>query len=154
MDGFLSLLLSLPLLLSLSIKLSRYMHLLGGQVFSNELVLCSRWPKYWSFSFSPSNEYSGLISFRIDWFDLAVQGTPKSLLQHHSLKASILRHSTFFMVWFYFFLVRNAIPLLNVIWAFHHLFFHILGTSKYGNDLDCPDLWEAPLWASGHPLVA
>ena len=69
-------------------------------VFSNELALCIRWPKYWSFSFSisPSNEYSGLISFRIDWFDLlAVQGTLKSLLQHHSSKASILRCSAFFM---------------------------------------------------------
>ena len=62
------------------------------RVFSNESVPCIRWPKYWSFSFSisPSNEYSGLISFRIDWFDLAVQGTLKSLLQHHSSKASIL----------------------------------------------------------------
>ena len=71
------------------------------RVFSNELVLHIRWPKYWSFSFSisPSNEYSGLISFRIDWFDLlAVQGTLKSLLQHHSSKASILRCSSFFMV--------------------------------------------------------
>ena len=71
------------------------------RVFSNESVLHIRWPKYWSFSFSisPSNEYSGLISFRIDWFDLlAVQGTLKSLLQHHSSKASILRCSTFFMV--------------------------------------------------------
>ena len=57
-------------------------------VFSNESVLCIRWPKYWSFSISPSNEYSGLISFRIDWFDLlAVQETVKSLLQHRSLKA-------------------------------------------------------------------
>ena len=68
---------------------------------SNELALSIRWPKYWSFSFSisPSNEYSGLISFRIDWFDpLAVQGTLKSLLQHHSSKASILRPSAFFMV--------------------------------------------------------
>ena len=66
------------------------------RVFSNESVLRIRWPKYWSFSFtiSPTNEYSGLISFRIDWFDLlAVQGTPRSLLQHHSSKASILRHS-------------------------------------------------------------
>ena len=64
------------------------------RVFSNELVLLIRWPKYWSFSFSinPSNEYSGLISFRMDWFDLlAVQGTLKSLLQHHSSKASILK---------------------------------------------------------------
>ena len=63
--------------------------------------LCIRWPKYWSFSFSisPSNEYSGLISFRMDWFDLlAVQGTLKSLLQHHSSKASILRRSAFFIV--------------------------------------------------------
>ena len=71
------------------------------RVFSNESILCIRWPKYWSFSFSitPSNEYSGLISFRIDWFDLhAVQGTLKSLLKHHSLKASILWHSAFFMV--------------------------------------------------------
>ena len=71
------------------------------RVFSNESVLCIRWPKCWSFSFSvsPSNEYSGPISFRIDWFDvLAVQGTLKSLLQHHSSKASILRHSAFFIV--------------------------------------------------------
>ena len=70
-------------------------------VFSNESVLCIRWPKYWRFSFSisPSNEYSGLISFRMDWFDtLAVQGTLKSLLQHHSSKASILWHSAFFLV--------------------------------------------------------
>ena len=71
------------------------------RVFSNELALQIRWPKYWSISFinDPSNEYSGLISFRIDWFDLlAVQGTLKSLLQHHSSKASILQHSTFFIV--------------------------------------------------------
>ena len=71
------------------------------RVFSNESALCSRWPEYWSFSFSisPSREYSGLISFRIDWFDfLAVQGTLKSLLQHHSSKVSILRCSAFFMV--------------------------------------------------------
>ena len=71
------------------------------KVFSNESVLRIRWPKYWNFSFSisPSNEYSGLISFRIDWFDLlAVQGTLKSLVQHHSSKASILQCSTFFIV--------------------------------------------------------
>ena len=61
------------------------------------LFFCIRWPKYWSFSISPSNEYSGLVSFRIDWFDvLAVQGTLKSLLQHHSLQAPILWHSAFF----------------------------------------------------------
>ena len=70
------------------------------RVFSNESVLCIRWPNYWSFSFNinPSNEYSGLISFRMDWLDLlAVQGTLKNLLQHHSSKASILWHSAFFI---------------------------------------------------------
>ena len=83
-----------PLLLLLSIFPSI-------KVFSSESVLCIRWPKYWSFSFSisSSNEYSGLISLRIDWLDLlAVQGTLKSLFQHHSLKASILWHLVFFMV--------------------------------------------------------
>ena len=69
------------------------------RVFYNETFLCIRWPKYWSFSISPSNEYSGLISFRIDWLDLlAAPGTLKSLLQHHSSNASILRHSAFFTV--------------------------------------------------------
>ena len=83
-----------PLLLLPSIFLSI-------RVFSNESALCIRWPRYWSFSFStsPCNEYSGLISFKIDWFDLlAVQGTLKSLLKHHSLKASTLWSSAFFMV--------------------------------------------------------
>ena len=71
------------------------------RVFSNESVLCAKWPKYWSFSFSisPSNEHPGLISFRMDWLDLlAVQGTLKSLLQHHSSKVSIVQHSAFFIV--------------------------------------------------------
>ena len=70
------------------------------RVFSNESVLHIKWTKNWSFSFSisPSNEYSGRISFRMDWLDLAVQGTLKSLLQHHNSKASILRHSAFFIV--------------------------------------------------------
>ena len=88
------LILCLPLLLLPSIFPSI-------RVFSNESVLHIRWPKYWSFSFSisPSNAFSGLISFRIDWFDLlVVQGTLKNLLQHHSSKASILWHSTLFMV--------------------------------------------------------
>ena len=81
-----------PLLLLPSIFLSI-------RAFSNESFLCIRWPKYWSFSISPSNEYPGLISFRIDWFDLlAVQGTLKSLLQYHSSKASILRCSAFFIL--------------------------------------------------------
>ena len=71
------------------------------RVFSNESALCIRWPKYWSFVFSisPSNEYAGMISFRMDWLDLlAVQGILKSLLQHHSSKASILLHSAFFYI--------------------------------------------------------
>ena len=83
-----------PLLLPLSIFASI-------RVFSNESALHIRWPKYWSFSFSisPSNEYAGLISFKMDWLDLlAVQGTLKSLLQHHSSKASLLWHSAFFIV--------------------------------------------------------
>ena len=71
------------------------------RIFSSESALCIRWPEYWSFSFSisPCSEYSKLISFRIDWFDLlAVQGTLNSLLQHHNLKASVLQHSSFFLV--------------------------------------------------------
>ena len=68
------------------------------RVFSNESALHIKWPKYWSFSINPSNEHSGLISFRIDWFDLAIQRTLKSLLQHHSSKASILQCSAFFTV--------------------------------------------------------
>ena len=69
------------------------------RIFSNESALHIRWPKYWSFSLSPSGEYSGLTSFRMDWLDLlAVQGTLKSLLQHHSSKASVFRHSAFFTV--------------------------------------------------------
>ena len=71
----------------------------SNRVFSSESALHIRWPKYWSFSISPSNKYSGLISFRMDWFDLlAVRGTLKSLLQHHNSKASILQHSAFFTV--------------------------------------------------------
>ena len=80
---------------------SPFLNLSQHQGLFQESVLCIRWPKYWSFSFSisPSNEYSGLISFRMDWLDfLAVQGTLKSLLQNHSSKASILRHSAFFIV--------------------------------------------------------
>ena len=69
------------------------------RIFSNESVLHTRWPKYWSFSISPSNEHSGLFSFRMNWLDLlAVQGTLKSLLQHHSSKTSVLWHSAFFIV--------------------------------------------------------
>ena len=84
-----------PLLTSSPPTLNLFHH----RSFSNKSPLRIRWPEYWSFSFSPSNECSELISFRIDWLDsLAVQGTLESLLQHHSLKASILGHSTFFLV--------------------------------------------------------
>ena len=85
------------------------------RVCSKESVLCISWPKYWSFSFniSPSSDYSGLISFRMDWlYLLAVQGTLKSLLQHHSSKASILWHSAFFMVQF-------LDPYMNDYWKNH-----------------------------------
>ena len=93
-DGISHLILCRPLLLLPTIPPSI-------RVLSNESTLPMRWPKYWSFSFSigPSKEIPGLISFRMDWLDLpAVQGTPKSLLQHHSSKASVLRHSAFFTV--------------------------------------------------------
>ena len=91
------------------------------RVFSNQLTLCIRWPKYWSFSFSisPFKEYSELISFRIDWFDLlAVQGTLKSLLHHHNSKASILQCSAFFMVQLShpYMITRKSIALTN--WTF------------------------------------
>ena len=95
-DGINHLILCCPLLLRPSI-------FPNIRVFTNESILRIRWPKYWSFSFniSPSNEHPGLISFRMDWLDLlAVQGTLKSLLQHHSSKASILQHSVLFIVQF------------------------------------------------------
>ena len=99
------------------------------RIFSNESVLHIRWPKYWSFSFniSPSNEYLGLISFRIDWFDLlAVQGILKSLLQHHSSKASILRFSAFFIVWLshLYMTTGKTIPLTR--WTFVGLVMSLL----------------------------
>ena len=91
------------------------------RVFSNESVLRIRWPKYWSFSFniSPSNEYSGLISFRIDWLDLlAVQGTLKSLLQYHSSKATILWHSAFFIVQLSYPYTTPGKTIALTIWTF------------------------------------
>ena len=91
------------------------------RVFSNESVLHIRWPKYWSFSFSisPSNENSGLISFRIDWLDLlAFQGILKSLLQHHSLKASVLQHSAFFMVQLLHWYMTTGKTIALTIWTF------------------------------------
>ena len=90
-----------PAISSSVVPFSSRLHSFPASVFPNESILPIRWPKYWSFSFSisPSNEYSGLISFSMDWLDLlAVQGTLKSLLQHHSSRASILQHSAFFTV--------------------------------------------------------
>ena len=90
------------------------------RIFSNESALCIWWPKYWSFSFSlrPYNEYSGLISFRTDWFDLSVQGTLKSLLQHHRSKASILWCSDFFMVQFSPLYMTTGKTKALTIWTF------------------------------------
>ena len=89
------------------------------RIFSNELVFHSRWPKCWSFSMSPSNEYSGLISFRIDWFDLlAIQGTLKSLLQYQSLKASILWHSALFRVQLSHLYMTTGKTIALTIWTF------------------------------------
>ena len=93
----------------------------SNRVFSNELVLYIRWPTYWSFSFSSSSssEYSELMSFRIDWFDfLAVQGTLKSLLQHHSSKASILQCSAFFMVQLSYLYMTTGKTVALTIWSF------------------------------------
>ena len=88
-------------------------------VFSSESTLCIRWLKYWSFSISPSNEYSVLVIFRIDWFDLlAVQGTLKSLLQHHNLKASILWHLAFFMVQISHPYMTTRKTIVLAIWTF------------------------------------
>ena len=100
------------------------------RIFSNESLLPIRWPKYWSFSISPSNEYSGLISFRIDWFNLlAVQGTFKSLLQHHNSKASILWCLAFFMVLFsnpYMTTGKTIALTMDLIGKVMSLFFNML----------------------------
>ena len=91
------------------------------RVFSSESVLCIRWPNYWSFSFniSPSNEYSGLISYRMGWLDLlSVQGTLKSLLQHHSSKAAILQHSAFFIVQLSHLYMTTGKTIALTRWAF------------------------------------
>jgi len=109
---FNNLILCHPLLLLPSVFLSI-------RVFSNESVFHIRWPKYWSFSISPSNEYSGLISFRVDWFDLLeVQGILKSLLQHHSSKASILWRSAFFTIQLSHPYMSTGKTIALTIWAF------------------------------------
>ena len=91
------------------------------RVFSSDSALCIRWPKYWSFCFSisPSNEYSGLIAFRMDWFDLlAVQETLKGLFQHHNLKASVLQCSTFFMNQFSHLYMTTGKTIALTTWTF------------------------------------
>ena len=107
-------------------------------VFSNESAVCIRWPKYWSSSFGscPFNEYSRLISFRIDRFDLlAVQGTLRSLLQHHSLKASIIQHSAFFMVQFSHPYVTTGKTIALTIWTFVGKVMSLTENSEFRNCL-------------------
>ena len=103
------------------------------RIFSNELALRIWWPKYWNFSFSicPSKEYSGLISFRTDWFDLlAVQGTLKSLLQHHSLKASVLQHSAFLTVQLsHPYMSTGSLDYVDLCWQSDCFLTHCLGLS-------------------------
>ena len=109
------------------------------KVFSSESALGIRWPKYWSFSISPSNECSGLISFGIDWFDLlAVQGTLKSLLQNHSLKASILRHSALFVVQLWVDLSLSCIRCLSLPRG---------AVPEAGFLPDKAATWSSPVWA-------
>ena len=94
---------------------------LSIRIISNEMALCITWPKYWSVSFgiSTSNEYSGLISFRVDWLDLFdVQGTHNSLLEHHSSKASILQHSGFLMVWLSHLYMTTGKTIALTMWTF------------------------------------
>ena len=139
------------------------------KVFSSESVLRSRWPKYWSFSFSisHSNEYSGLISFRIDWFDLlTVQGTPKSLLQHHSSKLLILWRSSFFVVQLSYTYVTTGKTIALTRWTFvgkvMYLLFNILSrfgdsdgkASAYnaGDPGSIPGLGRSPGERNGNPL--
>ena len=113
------------------------------RVFSNELALRSKWLKYWSFSFniSPSSEYSELISFRIDWFDLlAVQGPLKSLFQHHSLKVSILQHSAFSMVQISHLYMTTGKTIALTMWTFVSKVMSLLLTHCLGlSELSCQE---------------
>ena len=134
------------------------------RVFSNESALRIRWPKYWSFSFniSPSNEHAGQISFRMDWLDLlAVQGTLKSLLQHHSSKASILWRSAFFILQLSHPYMMTGKSIVLTRWTFvgkmMSLFFNMLSRFVNGTPLQFPCL-ESPMdggawWAAVHGIV-
>ena len=108
------------------------------RIFSNESVLCIRWPKYWSFSFniSPSNEYSGLVSFRMDWLDLfAVQGTLKSLLQHHSSKALVLLFQFIFgTIWCVFLFIFSKLTIWQIVWLVRCLGFNLQVQCFFGGD--------------------
>ena len=111
------------------------------RVFSNESVLCTRCPKYWGFSISPSSEYSGLISFRMHWFDLlAVQGTLTSLLQHHSWKASILQCSAFFIVQFSHPYMTTGKTIALIIWTFVGKVMSLLSDDHYIYHCEQPSL--------------
>ena len=123
------------------------------KVFFNESVLCIRWPKYWGFSFSisSSNEYSGQISFRIDWFDLlAFQGTLKSLLQHCNSKASVLWCSAFFMVQLSHLYMTTRKTTALTIWTFVvEVMYRILTTKLAQLVKNMPAMWEAWVWSLG-----
>ena len=117
------------------------------RVFSSESALCIRWPKYWAFSFSisPSNGYLGLISFRIDWFDvLDIQGTLKSLLQHHSSKTSVLRHSAFFIVQYMTIGKTIALTIWTFVGKVMSLLFNIQWLGKW------KDFWHIFFPSSRH----
>ena len=119
------------------------------RVFSNESALLIKWPKYWSFSISPSNEYSGLISFRIDWFDLlAVQGTLKSLLQHHNLKVSVLRHSAFFTVQLSHPYMTTGKTIALTIWTFVGKVMSLLFGTPSGFVVACSFTHDCPCSSS------
>ena len=115
------------------------------RVFSNKSALCIRWPKYWNFSFniSPSNEHPGLISFRMDWLDLlAVQGTRKSLLQHHSSKASILQHSAFFIVQLSHPYMTTGKTIALTRWTFVGKVMSLLFNKVRKKKMTCLSTWE------------
>ena len=128
------------------------------KVVSSESILRIRWPKYWSFSFSisPSNQYSGLISFRIDWLELlAVQGTLKSLLQHHSSKASILQHSAFFIVQLAHLHMTTGRSIALTRWTFVSKVMSLLFSTAACNAEDpslIPGLGSSPGEGIGYPL--
>ena len=129
-------------------------HPLSPPSFSNESALCIRWPKYWSFSISPSNEYSGLISFRIDWFDFhAVQGTLKSILQHPSSKASILQCSAFFVVQLSHLYMTVGQTIAFAIWTFVSKVYSILWILNLQYTLNFKSTVYSEYWPCVHDWI-